>query len=55
MKDKTLYKAIVKSSWDDVILDAQKKKDLIEDVNSFFTGEGNYAEFAVPWKVCSPL
>lgn len=53
-KDKELYKAVAKSNWDDVILDAGKKKALIDDVDSFFNGEENYKEFAVPWKVSSP-
>ncbi len=51
-KDKELWKVIQKSSWDDVILDKEKKQALIDDVDGFFDGEQSYKEFAVPWKVC---
>lgn len=46
-----LYKAIKKSHWKDVILEEDRKQAVIDDVASFFNGEANYAEFAVPWKV----
>jgi transitional endoplasmic reticulum ATPase len=51
-KDTELFKAVGKSSWEDVILDDEKKQEIIHDVSSFFAGEESYNEFAVPWKVC---
>jgi transitional endoplasmic reticulum ATPase len=54
-KDKDLYKSIQESSWDDVILDGEKKQAIIDDVEVFFSSEENYKEFSVPWKVFSPL
>ena len=51
-KDTELWKNIQKSEWEDVILDADRKKALIEDVIGFFDAEDRYAEFNVPWKVC---
>ena len=54
MKDKDLYKSIQESSWDDVILDGEKKQAIIDDVEGFFSSEKNYKEFSVPWKVFSP-
>ena len=50
MKDKDLYKSIQESSWDDVILDGEKKQAMIDDVEGFFSSEENYKEFSVPWK-----
>lgn len=50
-KDKGLYKSILAAKWDDVILSADKKKALQDDVGSFFASEKAYKEFAVPWKV----
>jgi transitional endoplasmic reticulum ATPase len=50
-KDKEMYKSIQDSSWDDVILDAEKKKAMIDDVEGFFSSEESYKEFSVPWKV----
>ena len=48
--DKQLFKSIKSMRWDDVILDKGKKNAMIDDVESFFSGEQSYAEFAVPWK-----
>jgi transitional endoplasmic reticulum ATPase len=49
-KSKELWKAVDGSSWDDVILDPETKKNIIEDVQGFFDNQKLYAEFAVPWK-----
>jgi transitional endoplasmic reticulum ATPase len=54
MKDKELYKSIQESSWDDVILEKEKKQAMIDDVQGFFSSEESYKEFSVPWKVFSP-
>lgn len=49
-KSKDLWKSVNGSSWDDVILDPEMKKNLIEDVQGFFDNQEVYAQFAVPWK-----
>lgn len=53
-KDKDLYKSIQESSWDNVILDGEKKQAMIDDVEGFFSSEENYKAFSVPWKVTPP-
>jgi transitional endoplasmic reticulum ATPase len=53
-KDRELYKSIHESSWDDVILDGEKKAAIIDDVEGFFSSEESYKEFSVPWKVLYP-
>jgi transitional endoplasmic reticulum ATPase len=49
-KNKTLWKAVQKSTWDEVILDPTMKQNLIEDVLGFFDSHDLYREFQVPWK-----
>jgi len=49
-KDKELWKSVQKATWDDVILEEDRKTSLIKDIDGFFNGEANYKEFAVPWK-----
>ncbi|KAH8808198.1 P-loop containing nucleoside triphosphate hydrolase protein [Xylogone sp. PMI_703] len=49
-KNRELWQNVQKSNWDDVILDKEKKKSIVEDVTGFFDGEDRYAEFGVPWK-----
>ncbi|KAF2786144.1 P-loop containing nucleoside triphosphate hydrolase protein [Melanomma pulvis-pyrius CBS 109.77] len=49
-KSKDLWKAVNGSSWSDVILDPEMKKNLIEDVQGFFDNAAVYSDFAVPWK-----
>ena len=49
-KSKELWKSVDGASWDDVILDPEMKKGLIEDVQGFFDNQGLYKQFAVPWK-----
>ena len=51
-KSSELYRAVQESSWDDVILDEEKKITVKEDVEGFFDEKESYKEFAVPWKVC---
>lgn len=55
MKDKDLYKSVDEASWDDVILDKDKKQAIIDDAEGFFSSEANYKEFQVPWKVSFPI
>ncbi len=50
-KSKELYANVKKASWDDVILEKDKKESIIDDVNGFFNSEARYSEFGVPWKV----
>jgi DNA polymerase III delta prime subunit len=40
----------MKSSWDDVILDEDKKKDLTAVANKFFSSKAIYEDLGVPWK-----
>ena len=49
-KDPELYKSIQKSSWDNVILDAEKKSTIIADVDRFFNSRQTYKDLAVGWK-----
>lgn len=49
-KSKELWKAVNGSSWKDVILDPETKKNLTEDVHGFFDNQQLYKEFVVPWK-----
>ena len=52
-KDKGLWREVQKARWDDVILDPDMKKELVEVANKFFDSEDIYKQFGVPWKVCS--
>lgn len=49
-KDAGLYESMMKSRWDDVILDPQMKKDIRRDVNQFFDSRNTYERLRVPWK-----
>jgi transitional endoplasmic reticulum ATPase len=49
-KSKELWNSVKNSSWDDVILNPEMKKNLIEDVQGFFDNQGLYNQFSVPWK-----
>jgi transitional endoplasmic reticulum ATPase len=49
-KNKTLFKAVSKSSWDDVIIDPAMKKDIIKDVESFFGSRSTYSQYNISWK-----
>lgn len=49
-KDPELYKSIQKASWDDVILEKEKKQTVIADINRFFDSRETYGELRVPWK-----
>ena len=50
IKDSELYKSVMSSSWDDVILSSEMKNTLVQDVEGFFDNKEAYEEFAVPWK-----
>ena len=49
-KNKELWMNVQKSNWEDVILEEERKKSIIEDVTGFFNVEERYREFGVPWK-----
>jgi hypothetical protein len=49
-KDGRLWRAIMSSNWDDVILDPCMKQSLIDDVHGFFNSEAMYREYSIPWK-----
>lgn len=49
-KNAALYQSVMKASWDAVILDAQMKKDLINDHLYFFQSKDTYQRLKVPWK-----
>ena len=49
-KSPELWKSVQKSSWDDVILDENKKQAIIGDVLKFFDGRTSYEKLSVPWK-----
>ncbi|ORY02131.1 hypothetical protein BCR34DRAFT_592018 [Clohesyomyces aquaticus] len=50
IKSKTMWKAVQRSSWDNVILDLDMKEQLMKDVHGFFDSEQSYAELTIPWK-----
>ncbi|OIW29389.1 P-loop containing nucleoside triphosphate hydrolase protein [Coniochaeta ligniaria NRRL 30616] len=49
-KDSKLYLDVKGSSWDDVILDPTMKRNLVQDVLSFFDNSELYRSLKVPWK-----
>ncbi len=49
-KDAELWTSISHASWEDVILDPETKKSLIDDVSRFFDSRLTYANLKVPWK-----
>ncbi|KAH7394500.1 proteasome-activating nucleotidase [Pyrenochaeta sp. MPI-SDFR-AT-0127] len=49
-KSTELWKSVSGASWEDVILDSEMKKNLIEDVQGFFDNRELYKQFAMPWK-----
>jgi len=49
-KSKELFKSVEGSSWEDVILDADMKASLIDDVQNFFDAQELYHAMNVPWK-----
>lgn len=49
-QSRSLYDQVMKSSWDDVILDENMKKDLTAVAKKFFTSKAVYEDLGVPWK-----
>ncbi|EXJ95656.1 hypothetical protein A1O1_00778 [Capronia coronata CBS 617.96] len=49
-KDRNLYRSIMKSRWEDVILDKPLKEDLVGTVQHFYDSQEQYNRLRVPWK-----
>ncbi|TRX91387.1 hypothetical protein FHL15_007809, partial [Xylaria flabelliformis] len=49
-KNAELFRSIMGASWDNVILDADMKRAIIDDHTSFFDSRDAYARLKVPWK-----
>jgi transitional endoplasmic reticulum ATPase len=49
-QSRSLYDSVMKSSWDDVILDESQKKELTSVANKFFSSKAIYEDLGVPWK-----
>ncbi|KAL2415604.1 hypothetical protein ABEF95_001111 [Exophiala dermatitidis] len=49
-KDANLYRSIMKSRWEDVILDEALKDDLKYTVTGFYDSRDQYKRLRVPWK-----
>ena len=49
-KDPLLYRSILKSRWEDVILPKEMKEDLVDTVQRFFDSRDEYDRLRVPWK-----
>ncbi|KAF6239297.1 hypothetical protein HO173_002559 [Letharia columbiana] len=45
-----LWQSIQKANWEDVILDAEMKKNIIGEVTKFFNSKDRYKKLRVPWK-----
>lgn len=48
--DRSLYDEIQKARWDDVILNEEMKKELVELMRKFFDSKDIYDDLGVPWK-----
>ena len=53
-KNAELWKSVQTASWDDVILDEDMKKGLVDDIEGFYDERDSYKKFAIPWKVRIP-
>lgn len=49
-KDPELWRSISHASWDDIILDAEMKRALLDDVTRFYDSRSTYNNLKVPWK-----
>jgi transitional endoplasmic reticulum ATPase len=49
-KSGELWRSVRGASWDDVVMDAKMKQNLIDDVQGFFDNKEIYRKFGVPWK-----
>jgi transitional endoplasmic reticulum ATPase len=51
-KNRSLYYEVLKTTWDDVILDQGMKDTISHTIEEFFDNEKRYRDLDVPWKVC---
>lgn len=49
-KSRDLYRSVAEASWDNVILDPDMKRSLIQDHMSFYNSRETYRRLKVPWK-----
>ena len=49
-KSAELWQSVQQSEWEDVILDSEMKKSIIEDAEHFFISRDTYTDLRVPWK-----
>lgn len=49
-KSRELFESVMKSSWDNVILDKEMKDAIISDHLTFFESRESYQKLRVPWK-----
>jgi hypothetical protein len=55
LKDSALFKSVLSTTWDDVILECSMKSSILRDVEGFFAAEDMYKDLGVPWKVINIL
>lgn len=48
--NRSLWEEVQKASWDDVILNEEMKKSLVELMKKFFDSKDTYDDLGVPWK-----
>ncbi|ROV88320.1 hypothetical protein VSDG_09441 [Cytospora chrysosperma] len=49
-KSRELFESIRNAEWDNVIMDSERKKAIIDDHMSFYDGRESYKKLGVPWK-----
>ena len=49
-KNADVWKMVMASAWDNVVIDARTKTSVMNDVDGFFDGQQLYADLQVPWK-----
>lgn len=49
-KSRKLWESVQNSTWDDVILAPEMKKDIIGEMKKFFGSQERYRKLKVPWK-----
>lgn len=50
VKNARLWKAVMSTDWDEVILDPAMKVSLMDDVHGFFDSQQMYHDYSMPWK-----
>ncbi|ROV88987.1 hypothetical protein VMCG_10159 [Cytospora schulzeri] len=49
-KSRELFESIRNAKWDNVIMDSERKRAIIDDHMSFYNGRESYKKLGVPWK-----